>query len=328
MRTTIVLSPDHPSYPSALGILAKPDKPDKPLPTLRLRGTLPDAPPIAIVGRRAASHEALTFTRALVHGLADAGVSIWSGGAIGIDGAAHFAALEAGISTVVIMGAGLDCPYPPEHVRLYERILDAGGALLSHLPDHYTPRPFNFLARNELLAALTLATVVVEAGLRSGARSTAAWARKMGRPLCVVPHAPWVEGGAGCADELARGARAVTSAADVLAAIGLGSSPRRTPPSRPTSFSGQARLSFSLDADESFRVPQRAVRLAAPLLVSELGPLERAIFGALGNEPMHMDVICATVGASLPAVVGALLTLTLQTVVVEGPDGCYRRVNR
>ena len=92
--------------------------------------------------------------------------------------------------------------------------------------------------------------------------------------------------------------------------------------------SGQARLSFALDADESFQVPQRAVRQTAPLSVSELEPLEQAIFGALGNEPMHMDVICVTVGASLPSVVGALLTLTLQTVVVEGPDGCYRRVNR
>ncbi len=325
MRTTIVLPPDHPSYPSALGVLAKPDKP---LPTLRLRGTLPDAPPIAVVGRRAASPEARAFTRSLVLDLADAGVSIWSGGAIGIDGAAHFAALEAGISTVVIMGAGLDCPYPAEHVRLYERILEAGGALLSLLPDHYTPRPFNFLARNHVLAALTLTTVVIEAGLRSGARSTAASARKLGRPLCVVPHAPWCEGGAGCAQELVRGARAVTSAADVLAAIGLDAPSRRTPPSLPTTLSGQARLSFSPDGDDSFRPPQRAVRQTAASLVSELGPLEQAIFGALGNEPMHIDVICDTVGVPLPPVVGVLLTLTLQTVVVEGPDGCYRRVNR
>ncbi len=325
MPTTIVLPPDHPSYPSALGVLAKPDKPP---PTLYLRGTLPDAAPIAIVGRRAASPEARAFTRSLVHDLADAGVSIWSGGAIGIDGAAHFAALEAGISTVVIMGAGLDCPYPPEHVRLYERILEAGGALLSRLPDDFPPRPFNFLARNHVLAAITLATVVIEAGLRSGARSTAASARKLGRPLCVVPHAPWSEGGAGCALELAQGARAVTSAADILAAIGLEAPSRRTLPSRPTPLSGQARLSFSLDAGEHFYDSLRAVRQTAPMLVSDLGPLEKAIFGALGNDPMHIDVICDTVRAPLPAVVGALLTLTLQTVVVEGPDGCYRRVNR
>jgi DNA processing protein len=325
VRTTVVIPPDHPSYPSALGVLGKPDKPP---PTLYLRGTLPQTPPIAIVGRRAASFEARAFTRSLVHELADANVSIWSGGAIGIDGAAHVAALEAGISTVVIMGAGLDCPYPPEHVRLYERILEAGGALLSRLPDDFPPRPFNFLARNHILAALTLTTVVIEAGLRSGARSTAASARKLGRPLCVVPHAPWSEGGAGCADELSRGARAVTSAADVLAAIGIHSPPRRTPPSRPAAPSGQARLSFSRDVGESFSVPLHAVRQTAPPSVSDLGTLENAIFCALGNEPMHIDVVCETIGEPLPAVVGALLTLTLQTVVVEGPDGCYRRVNR
>jgi DNA processing protein len=324
VRTTIVLHPDHPSYPSALYVLGTRDKPP---PTLYVRGTLPEQPAVAIVGRRAASPDALAFTRRLVHDLAASSVSIWSGGAIGIDAAAHLAALEAGASTVVIMGAGLDCPYPPQHVRLYERILEAGGALVSRLPNAFPPRPFNFLARNHVLAALTLATVVVEAGLRSGARSTAASARQLGRPLCVVPHAPWSEAGAGCADELAHGARAVTSAADILAALDLHSPPRR-PMSRPTSVSGQARLSFPPHLGEPDRAELRAVRQTAPSPLSKLGALEQAVFSAIGHQPMHIDVICDTVGAPLPAVVGALLTLTLQTVVVEGPAGCYRRGTR
>lgn len=320
MRATLVLPPDHPAYPSALGVLARPDKPP---PTLYLRGTLPLTPPIAIVGRRAASSEALAFTRTLVLGLADADVSIWSGGAIGIDGAAHTAALEAGLPTVVIMGAGLDCPYPPEHVRLYERVLDAGGALLSRLPDDFPPRPFNFLARNHILAAITLTTVVIEAGIRSGARSTAASARRLGKPLCVVPHAPWSEGGAGCALELARGAHAITCAADVLAAIGVDALPRRTSSPRDAPRPSQTQLSFSVSVDSLEALPM--VRQGEPLPTSTLSDLERAILDHMSDEPLHTDVVCELVGASYPAVVGALLTLTLNLLIIEGPAGCHRR---
>lgn len=325
MCTTHVLHPDHPSYPSALGVLATPDKPP---PTLYLRGALPSETPIAIVGRRAASPEALAFTRSLVHDLADAGVSIWSGGAIGIDGAAHVAALEAGIPTVVIMGAGLDCPYPPEHVRLYERILEAGGALVSRLPNDFPPRPFNFLARNHVLAAITCVTIVIEAGLRSGARSTAASARRLGRPLCVVPHAPWTEGGAGCAQELVQGARAITSAADVLAAIGLDVLPRRTSGRNSPSVPGQTRLSFSIDAEASSKSLRGKVRSSEPLPMAELGSLERSVYQVLDDEPLHIDAICELVDSPLPAVVGALLTLTLQMLAKEGPAGCHRKVRR
>jgi DNA processing protein len=322
VRTTIVLPPDHPSYPSALGVLGTSDKPP---PTLYLRGTLPNAPAIAVVGRRAASAEAVVFTRSLIHGLADAGISIWSGGAIGVDVAAHLAALEAGIPTVVIMGAGLDCPYPPEHVRLYERILEAGGALLSRLPDDFPPRPFNFLARNHVLAALTLATVVIEAGLRSGARSTAASARRLGRPLCVVPHAPWSDAGAGCAAELARGAHAITCAADILRVMGLDALPRRTSSSRDMTNTGQTRLSFSLNAGEPVQTSSPEVRHKKLLPALALGDLERALLKLLSDEPQHIDAICDAADASFPAVAGALLTLTLQTLVIEGPVGCYRR---
>src|SRR6185503_16237641 len=123
--------------------------------------------------------------------------------------AAHEAALAVGGTTVVVSGSGLDRPYPREHTALFARVLEQGGALLARVPDATPPTPPGFLRRNELLAALTVATVVIEAGLKSGARSTAAAARRLGRPLCAVPHAPWDALGAGCALELARGARAV-----------------------------------------------------------------------------------------------------------------------
>src|SRR5205814_3385689 len=103
---------------------------------------------------------------------------------------------------------------------LFDRVLASGGALLARVPDAAPPTPPGFFLRNELLAALSSVTVVVQAGLASGARNTAAAARRLGRPLCVVPHPPWDERGAGCALELARGgARAIVSAAEVIASI-------------------------------------------------------------------------------------------------------------
>jgi len=304
VHRTVLLSPDAPSYPPVLRALASPERP---APPLYLRGALPSLPGVAVVGRRAASTDALTFTRSLVRDLVRAGVAIWSGGAFGVDAAAHEAALEAGGHTVVVLGAGLARPYPSEHAPLFDRVVAAGGALVSRLPDEAPPRPAHFLARNQVLAALTAATVVVEAGLQSGARSTAAAARRLGRPLGVVPHAPWTEGGAGCAEELALGARAVIDAADVLGVMGHGPRPRRKRPST------QEKATLSLPL---------------PPPPPPLGPLEQAVLGVLEHTPIHIDVICDTLGAPLPAVVGALLTLTLQAVVVEGPAGSYRRGKR
>ncbi|WP_338046295.1 DNA-protecting protein DprA [Polyangium spumosum] len=303
MPSTVVLAPDAPDYPAALRDLATAERAP---PTLYLRGALPTLPAVAVVGRREASAEACAFTRALVHDLVAAGFAVWSGGAFGVDAAAHEATLEAGGRTVVVTGAGLDRPYPREHVPLFDRVLAAGGALLSRLPDTIPPRPQHFLARNHVLAALTRVTVVVEAGLKSGARSAAAAARKLGRPLLVVPHPPWTEAGAGCAEELAMGARAVTCAADVLGAMGHHPPPRRRRTEREPG-------------------PPRALPLP---FEGTFGPLEKAVLGVLGDTPTHLDVICDTVGAPLPAVAGALLTLTLQAVVVEGPAGSYRRGKR
>src|SRR4051812_39166376 len=205
------LDPGHPAYPPSLAALGAP--------SLYLRGALPRGPGVAVVGTRRPSGEAAAFTRALVRDLAAHGLAVWSGGALGIDAAAHEAALDAGAPTVVVAGGGLARPYPKEHVGLFERVLAAGGALLARVADATPPTPPGFLLRNELLAALTLATVVVEAGVKSGARSTAAAARRLGRPLCVVPHPPWEPRGQGCALELARGARAIVGARDVIDAI-------------------------------------------------------------------------------------------------------------
>ncbi len=221
---SLVITPTDPAYPEALHDLAS----ARALPSLYVRGALPKRLGVAIVGTRQPTDEALAFTRVLVAGLAKEGLAIWSGGARGIDAAAHEAALACGAPTVVVMGGGLDRPYPKEHVALYERVLVAGGALLARVADDKDPQPSGFFLRNELLAAITAVTVVIQAGYKSGARNTARAARRLGRPLCAVPHAPWDDIGCGCALELALGARAITTAADVVAAM-TGAPPPRAP---------------------------------------------------------------------------------------------------
>jgi DNA processing protein len=299
------IAPDHPAYPPALASLAAPGHPP---PTLYVRGTLPTGPGIAVVGTRRPSSEALVFTRALTTALVTEGFVIWSGGAVGIDAAAHEAALDAGGTTVVVAGGGLDQPYPRQNQGLFERVIERGGALVARVPDGTPPMAPWFLQRNEVLAALSLATVVVEAGFKSGARSTAAAARRLGRPLCVVPHPPWSEQGQGCALELAYGAYAVCSAADVMTALGR-------PPPPPV-----ARV----------RRPKRAARppaatLPLPSPPEPLAPDETAVVKALGVEPVHFDEACERAGLPVARTREALLTLTLRSAVVEGPAGFFRR---
>jgi DNA processing protein len=191
---------------------------------------------------------------------------------------------------------------------LFDRVLAQGGALVARVPDPTPPTPPRFLQRNWILAALTEATLVIQAGLISGARSTAAAARRLGRTLCVVPQAPWDERGLGCALELARGAHPVCGVADLLAALGRPAPlPRRT---RSKSRGAQA----------------GALPLSPVAEPPAIGPTEAALLAALGDEPVHIDEACERAGLSAWVAAGALLTLTLRAVVVEGPAGFFRRL--
>jgi DNA processing protein len=322
---TTAIPPDDPAYPPALAALAGAGR--RP-PTLYLRGRLPTLPGVAVVGTRRPTEEACAFTRTLATALVAEGLAVWSGGAMGIDAAAHEAALEAGGITVLVAGGGLDRPYPPQHRELFERIPEQGGALVARVPDGTPPMAPWFLQRNEILAALTSATVVVQAGFASGARSTAAAARRLGRPLCVVPQAPWDERGQGCALELSWGATAVCSATDVLAALG------RPPPPRP-SFRARGRRARArgetlplpgadLPVDGRGRRPG-AEGPGEEALSRSIDGDEGVIFAVLGADPLHFDEVCERSGLPARAATGALLTLTLGAVVVEGPAGFFRR---
>jgi DNA processing protein len=158
---------------------------------LWVRGKLPPpAPTIAIVGARKASRVALDRAHHWAGALAKAGVSVISGLARGIDGAAHQGALDVGAGTWGVMGSGLDHPYPPEHRGLMDRMVAAGGGVITPFPPGAKPLKWHFPRRNVLIAAWCDAVLVVQAELRSGSLVTAKLALDHGKELFVVPGSP------------------------------------------------------------------------------------------------------------------------------------------
>ena len=171
---------------------------------------------VSVVGSRAASAYGLHVTSGLSHTLAERGWCVVSGGAYGIDGAAHRGALAGGTATVAVLACGVDVGYPRGHEQLFAEIT-GHGVLVSEHPPGTTPTRHAFLVRNRLIAALTPGTVVVEAGQRSGAMNTAAHAQELGRTLMAVPGPVTSALSAGC-HRLLRDYQAVcvTSARDVI----------------------------------------------------------------------------------------------------------------
>ncbi|ASY32565.1 MULTISPECIES: DNA-processing protein DprA [unclassified Streptomyces] len=174
---------------------------------------------VALVGARACTDYGTYLAGALAVGLAERGWVVASGGAFGIDGAAHRGALGVAGGTVAVLACGIDRAYPPGHARLLARIAEQ-GLLLGELPPGEHPTPSRFVTRNRVIAALTRGTVVVEAALRSGALVTARAAERLGRHVMGVPG-PATSGLSAGVHELLRGqAHLVTDAAEIVELVG------------------------------------------------------------------------------------------------------------
>jgi DNA processing protein len=236
---------------------------------------------VAVVGARAATGYGAHVAAELAYGLADRGWTVVSGGAYGIDAAAHRGALAADAGTVAVLACGVDTAYPVGHTSLFERIADS-GLLLSEWPPGASPRRHRFLVRNRVIAAMTAGTVVVEAAARSGALATARRARGLGRVLMAVPG-PVTSAMSVGAHQLVRDsdARLVTSAAEVVEEVGALGSDLATRPRGP----------------ESWR--------------DALGPVGGAVLEALCRRARSVDEIAADAGVTvadaervLPGLVG------------------------
>lgn len=281
------LLPLDPRYPAALRDL-------KDHGPVRVSGALPELDrAFAIVGTRRADPEALDFAHGLARDLASAGCVIVSGGALGVDAAAHRGALAAGGKTVVVLASGFVTPYPPSHGRLFEEIA-ASGAVLSEAPDEPALEGFRFLHRNRLIAALgRCGTIVIQAPMRSGTLSTADDARRLKRPVWVVPGAPWDPRSQGGLGLLREGARICTSAADVLSVLA------------PDGRKLRSRSASSLQNTNDLVGLDDAARTA---------------LSALGGRGRTLDELCQVTGWPAPRALGVLTNLEVGGWI-EGRSG-------
>jgi DNA processing protein len=175
---------------------------------------------VSVVGARAASNYGTYVATELAHGLAERGWTVVSGGAFGIDAAAHRAALAAGGLTAAVLACGVDRPYPLGHANLFDRIAEA-GLLVSEWPFGSAPHRLRFLIRNRVIAAVTRGTVMVEAAGRSGARQTLGRARALGRSVMAVPGPVTSAMSVGCHAELREvGTTLVNNYQEILEEVG------------------------------------------------------------------------------------------------------------
>jgi DNA processing protein len=241
---------------------------------------------IAIVGARAATGYGEHVTVEVASGLVDRGFAIVSGAAFGIDGAAHRAALASGGATVAFLAGGVDRFYPSAHETLLARIVDR-GAVVSEVPCGTAPTKWRFLQRNRLIAAASSATVVVEAGWRSGSLNTAGHAAQLGRPLGAVPGPVTSSASAGC-HRLIReyDAVCVTTAQEMAELV--------DPAGAPTLFTGDP------------------------------SPERTRVLDALTRTGRDLSRIAAICGMSLDAVRAELGMLELDGLATEGPTGWRR----
>lgn len=278
-----LLAWDDPRYPKALLEIGHPP------PVLYFvgRSELLQEPAFAIVGSRSASAQGKDNARAFAHALADAGLVIVSGLALGIDGAAHEGALAGRASTLAVVGTGLDRVYPARHRALAHAIAERGG-LVSEFAPGTPPREKNFPRRNRLISGLSRGVLVVEAALHSGSLITAKYAGEQSREVFAIPgsiHSPLSKG---CHKLIREGAKLVETAQDVLEELGLAA---------PAGLQSAATAPMS----------------------------DNAVLVALGSDPSDVDTLMARTGLAADVVVAELTELEIAGAIASLPGGKWIR---
>jgi DNA processing protein len=281
-----ILTREHAGFPRALAQIPAPP------PLIYVRGRIQEVDDwsVAVVGTRSPTSYGREATRRLAGDLAGAGVTVVSGLAIGVDTAAHQAALEAGGRSIAVLASGLDQVYPERNRELAERIV-ASGALVSEFPIGTRPIPQLFPVRNRLISGLSLATLVAEAGVQSGALITVRYALEQGRDVFAVPGPIFSPKSAGPNALIRDGAGLVTQAQDILEALNL------------TAAAAQQEVQAALPED----------------------PTEAALFELVSYEPQHVDELRRQTTLPITVVSSTLAILELKGLVRQSGAMQYVR---
>ena len=286
-----VVTQSDPEYPEMLRQIY-----DPPI-VLYVKGTLSakDKNSVAMVGSRMTTHYGIEVARKLAYQLAYVGVTVVSGGARGIDSAAHQGSLTAKGRTIAVLGTGINLVTPPENAELFERIV-ANGAVVTQFPFNRPPDKQSFPIRNRIVAGMTLGTVVVEANLSSGALITANFATEYGRQVFAVPGRIDSPRSKGCHDLIKKGAKLCEDAEDILS-------------------------EFEYLFPATNRPPSAAETGVLPAI--ELSPNEQKVYETLGREETGIDEAIQKSGLPSSAVSVALLSLEMKRLVRQLPGKVF-----
>ncbi len=325
----------HPAYPACLR-----DLPDPPA-LLYVVGDarLLAGPCVAVVGARQCSRYGFAAARDIAVGLADAGITVVSGLAFGIDRQAHLGGLSGPGRSLAVCGTGLDLVYPDANLDVWRELAEH-GAIVSEFAPGTPPQARNFPIRNRIIAGLSLGVLVVEAAARSGSLITARLALELGREVFALPGPVTLPTYAGCHALLAQGARLAQSAEDVVTALGrelaayvgrpLPAPPPRAgcpaPPVRVQDATGRPARRQSPPAGTKRPAPETAVTPVDDATPSGLGELEAAVVGALADGARrHIDALARELGASAGPLSQTLVLLELRGLVRKWPGMYYSR---
>ena len=272
-------------------------------------------PMVALVGARNASSLGLRMARKLAEGLGQAGITVVSGLARGIDAAAHLAALPTG--TVAVMAGGVDVIYPAENATLAREIAER-GLRLSEQPPGLDPLARHFPQRNRIVSGLASAVVVVEAAARSGSLITARTALDQGREVLAVPGHPFDGRATGCNLLIRDGATLVRGPEDVLEILAAKATPLRAAAAVAVAAPAPNRAAPSVATDGPPRPP-------APRPEAEIRALHRQILDRLGPAPLAEDQLIRDLAAPSAVVAPELVALELDGQVLRHPGGLLSR---
>ncbi|MBC8104663.1 MAG: DNA-protecting protein DprA [Cytophagales bacterium] len=298
-------------------------------PLLFVRGALrpDDRFSVAIVGSRRATIYGREQSNRFAQGLAERGLCIVSGGALGIDTSAHQGALAAGGRTIAVLGCGIDVGYPAENRALFATVVERGGAVISEFPMGTKPEPWRFPTRNRIIAGIARATLVVETPEASGALITARNAAEYGRDVWVVPGAVDTGRSRGGHKLVQDGASLADAPGDILEALGIAPeedvAPRHTPhPKADTPPEG-----FALVHDASPGTPERSSSpLPPPPLPANLSGDEAALLPHFDLSPRHLDEASAAAGLSASQATVAATLLEMKALIRRQPGSLFVRV--